>query len=159
MIVSFIFFMVAGLVVAAMYPEIEKMLLPPPRYEWVRGINVEDTFGWADFINEEFGKVSEYPIFVKNETKYLHICIEVEFSNPLNPDINLLNQGNLNFTILSPSGKNITKDYCTTFKDHNYEEYFYFENPEEGQWEIKIKVAGYGKYRISAKMYEPVAGG
>ncbi|MCD6480817.1 MAG: hypothetical protein J7L31_00885 [Thermoplasmata archaeon] len=156
MIISFIFFMSAGLLVAAMYPEIEKMFRPPTQYRWEGGINVEDSFGWGDFINGELGKVSEYPIFVENGTKYLHIYIEVDFSNPINPDLEILNQGNLNFSILSPSGKNITKSYCTTLKDHTYEEYFYFENPEKGQWKVKIKVAGYGKYRISAQMYQPI---
>ena len=156
MVLTFIIFMSAGLLVANFYPEIEKIFKAPPAYKWRGGINVQDSFGWMDMVNGEIGKVSEYPVFVGNNTKYLHVYIEVVFSNPINSDIEILNQGNLNFTILSPSGENITKSYCTTFKDHRYEEYFYFENPEEGQWKIKLKVVGYGTYKISTQMYEPV---
>jgi len=137
--------------------KIEQFLMPPPQYEWKRLISVEDTFGWVDVVNKELAKISDYPIYVSNETKYLNIYIHVEFSNPINPDIESLSQGHLNFTILKPDGENITKTYCTATKVKTFDDYFYFENPQEGQWNIIIRVFGYGKYRMVAKAYQPVS--
>ena len=133
-----------------------QILTPPPEYKWVKVINVEDTFGWLDMVNKEIAKTADYPVFVKNGTKYLHIYIHVEFSNPINPDLESLSQGHLNLTIIKPSGENITKSYCTTAKSKAYDDYFYFNEPQPGEWKVIIKVSGYGKYRIVASIYQPI---
>lgn len=132
-----------------------EFLTPPPHYEWIKVINVEESFGWLDVINAEMAKTADYPIFIKNDTRYLHIYIHVDFSNPINPDFETLSQGNLNLTIIMPDGENVTKSYCTTGKLRSYDDYFYFTSPQAGEWKITVKVAGYGKYKIVAQTYQP----
>ena len=136
------------------YRKMVEFFTRPPEYEWIKIITVEEEFGWMDIVNEDFAKVSEYPFVIKNETKYLRIYMEVNFSNPISPRIESLNQGHLNITILSPS-ENYTKTYCTTLKSNEYVDYFYFADPEPGGWKIIVKVVGYGKYKLVAKVYQP----
>lgn len=123
-------------------------------YEWVIKIDNSEDFGWFDMINWELAKVDKYPFIVQNNTRYLHIFVEVNFSNPINPKYKKLSQGKVNITISSPE-KNYTKCYSTLGKSNKYEEFFNFASPYSGKWEIIIKVTGMGKYRLIVKTYQP----
>ena len=122
------------------------------KYEWVTIANMKEEFKWVDILNPEIAKNVSIPVIVREKTKYLHIIIEVNFSNPVYSDVQFLSQGKLNLTILTPSEK-IEKDYCTTAKSRSYEEYFYFEEPLPGEWNIILKLIGYGEYRIFIEAY------
>ncbi|RLF51178.1 MAG: hypothetical protein DRN11_03250 [Thermoplasmata archaeon] len=136
------------------YEKLVEFFKKPPQYEWIRVVKAEETFGWLDLVNRELAKVSEYPFIIKNNTKYLHILIQVNFSNPISPKIDSFSQGYLNLTIVSPSG-NYTKSYCTTAKIKEYEDFLYFPKPQPGNWKIVVKIFGYGKYKLIAETYQP----
>jgi hypothetical protein len=144
-----------GCTLSDYYQKIENVLDTQPKYVWVKTIHVEDKFGWLDVINEELAKVVEYPIFIEKQTKYLHIYINVEFSNPINPSLNIFNYGRFNLTITNPSGDSTEKSYVTTGKSYTYDDYFTIDNPETGNWEISINVFGYGRYIILVETYVP----
>ena len=75
--------MLSGCILYDYYEKVKNILESPPRYEWVKTVQVEDKFGWLDIVNEDMAKSSDYPLFLKNGTKYLHIYIKVDFSNPI----------------------------------------------------------------------------
>ncbi len=147
--------MLSGCIVTDFYEKVMEKIQHPPEYEWQKVIEDEERFGWVDMINFEMAMVNDYTIFLENGTRYLQIFIEVEFSNPIKPELESLNQGRLNLTIIPPSGENTTKSYCTTGKSHSYDDYFYFFSPEKGTWKIIVKVTGCGKYKILAQAYQP----
>ena len=133
------------------YEKFVEFFKKPERYEWVTKINVEESFRCLEAINIDLGKVIPYPFFIKEDTKYLHIYIEVNFSSPIG--IGGLSQGKLNLTIITPE-ENITKSYCTAGKSKTYNDFFYFANPKEGEWKLIVKLIGYGKYKILVEAYE-----
>ncbi len=135
------------------YEKLVEFFKKPIQYKWVVKVDREESFKWLDMINADLAKVSSYPFFIKDGTKYLHIYIEVNFSNPLG--IKGLSQGKLNLTIVTPI-KNVSKSYCTTAKSKTYNDFIYFANPEEGEWELVIKLIGYGKYKIFVEAYERI---
>ena len=92
--------MLSGCILYDYYEKVKNILESPPRYEWVKTVQVEDKFGWLDIVNEDMAKSSDYPLFLKNGTKYLHIYIKVDFSNPINPDFEILSHGKFNITII-----------------------------------------------------------
>lgn len=129
------------------YGKISDLFKKPEKYEWLTIVDLKDEFKWIDILNPDVAKNVSIPIIVSEKTKYLHISIEVNFSNPLSSDIQFLSQGNLNLTILTPS-EEINKEYCTTAKSRSYEEYFYFEEPLLGEWDIILRLVGCGEYKI-----------
>lgn len=148
--------LLSGCVVIDFFDDVSSAIEGPQKYEWQK-ITIEETFGWLDVVNEEMAKVGDYPIYIRNDTRYLNIYFSVEFSNPLNPKLGFFNQGRLNFTIVFPSGENITKTYCTTAKSKTYEEHFNFPTSgDREEWFCIVRVIGYGKYKIVAQTYEPV---
>ncbi|MEM1513608.1 MAG: hypothetical protein QXW78_05180 [Candidatus Thermoplasmatota archaeon] len=134
------------------YGKISDFFKKPEKYEWKTIIDVKEEFKWIDIINPEIAKNVSIPIIIREKTKYIHIVIEVNFSNPISSGIEFLSQGRLNLTILTPSEK-IEKEYCTTAKSRKYEEYFYFEAPLPGEWAIILKLIGCGEYRIFVEAY------
>jgi len=135
--------------------DVSNFLRKEGRYEWITVVDAEDDFKWVDIINPEIAKNVSMPIIVKEKTKYLHITVSVNFSNPLSSDVQLFSQGSLNLFILTPS-EEINKNYTTTAKSRSYEEYFYFADPLPGEWDIILKLIGYGKYRIFVEAYQQV---
>ncbi len=138
-----------------LYERLMTFLKEPQQYAWVKIVVEEDDFGIWDMINTDAAKNTSITFMVQNGTKFLHIFIEVNFSNPLNPDWECLNQGELNFTIITPSDK-ISKEYCTAFKSHSYDDFIYFVDPQPAKWNLIIKVRGVGKYKILVEAYQPV---
>jgi len=146
---------ISGCVVSDTVEKAKRFFEGPPSYEWSK-MTYEGEFGWLDMVNANLSKEETHPVYIKNGTQYLNIYIKVEFSNPIVPDFELLSQGRLNLTIISPSGENVTKTYCTAAKSRIYEDYFTFETSgKEEQWNIMVKVMGYGKYKIVTQTYSP----
>lgn len=148
--------MISGCVISDAVEKAKRFLEGPPTYKWSK-MMYEGEFGWLDMVNANLSKEEIHPIYIKNGTQYLNIYIMVEFSNPIVPDFELLSQGRLNLTIIPPSGGNVTtRTYCTAAKSRTYEDYFTFETSgKEEQWDIMVKVSGYGKYKIVTQTYSP----
>ncbi len=123
----------------------KQFLSPPEKFIWLNKINQSTDFGLLDMINKDMAKVDEYPLIIHNSTKYLRIHIHASFSKPL---------GSINVTVVSPS-KNESRKYSTLGKSCEYDDYFYYDTPEPGNWKIVIKVSGIGSYKILARAYQP----
>jgi hypothetical protein len=146
----------SGCVVVDFFENVESVIEGPQEYAW-QTMTIEERFGWFDMVNEELSKVVEYPIYVRNGTRFLNLYVQVTFSNPLSPDLTFLSQGNLNMTVAPPSGDEITETYCTTTKYRTFEWHNNFETSgSTEEWSIALRMVGYGNYKIVAKTYEPV---
>jgi len=126
------------------------------KYEWDSKLEDEKTFKIIDVINQNFAKVEDYPpIEVEKDARYMHISIEVDFSNFINPGWSSLTLGYVNITITDPSGTNMSREYSALGKGNEYEDFFYFTEPQEGNWNVTLRVRGTGSYKIFAEVYEP----
>jgi len=137
------------------YEKLMSMLKKPQKYGWITIVEEENDFGFLDMINAELAKNDSIAFLVQEGTRYLHFFIEVNFSNPINPDWEFLSQGKLNLTIVTPSEK-ISKEYCTTAKSRTYDDFIYFVDPQPEKWNLIIKVTGVGKYKVLVEAYQPV---
>lgn len=117
----------------------------PQKFIWLNKINQTTDFGLLDIINKDMAKVDRYPFIIQKSTKYLRIHIHASFSKPF---------GSINITVVSPT-KNESRKYSTPGKSYEYDDYFYYTDPEEGNWMIIVKVTGIGNYTILAKAYQP----
>ena len=126
------------------------------KYAWNSRLEDEKTFKIIDVINENFAQVEDYPpIDVGKDVRYMHISVEVDFSNFINPGWSSLTLGYVNITITDPSGTNTSREYSALGKGNEYEDFFYFTEPLEGNWDITLRVRGTGSYKIFAETYEP----
>jgi len=132
--------------IAPQIGKIKEFFTPPQKYEWVKKVDEKGEFGILDIINSNLAKVDYFPFMIENGTKFLHVYIKVNFSKPA---------GFLNITIVSPH-KNYTKEYSTIAKSFKYDDFFYFDNPEEGNWKIVVKFTGIGKYTLVAEAYQKI---
>ncbi len=125
-------------------------------YEWDKKLEDDKTFKVIDIINQNFAKVEEYPpITVKADTKYLHIYINVNFSNFIDSGWSFLILGYANITITNPFGVNMSREYSALGKGNEYKDFFYITEPQKGNWKITLKVRGTGNYKIFAEIYGP----
>jgi hypothetical protein len=126
-------------------------------YRWNEKLDGSEEFKVIDTINEQVAKVETYPLRpLKRDALFLHLYVDVNFSNVINKDWECLTTGYANITITRPSGENITCDYHVLGKDNTYNEFFYFPHPAVGNWSLTVKVRGSGHYRMFAEAYEPV---
>ena len=126
------------------------------RYEWDAKLEDKKSFNILDVINQNFAKVVNYPpIEVKPHTRYMHLYVHVNFSNLINQGWTSLTLGYVNITITNPSGLNTSREYSTLGKGNEYEDFFYFVEPQKGNWEVTLRVRGTGSYKIFAEVYEP----
>lgn len=131
-------------------------LEPSKEYRWNEKLDGEEEFKILDTINENAAKVESYPLRPLEEgALFLHIYVNVTFSNILNTDWESLTTGYANVTITKPSGANESHDYKVLGKDNTYNEFFYFPNPAVGNWTLTVTVWGSGHYRMFAEAYEP----
>lgn len=131
-------------------------LEPEERYRWNEKLDGEEEFKILDTINENAAKVESYPLRpLEEEALFLHVYVDVNFSNVINKDWECLTTGYANITITKPSGVNQSRDYQVLGKDNTYNEFFYFPNPAVGNWTLTVTVRGSGHYRMFAEAYEP----
>ena len=125
-------------------------------YQWNEKLDGQEDFNIIDTINENAAKVESYPLRpLKKGALFLHLYVDVNFSNIINKEWECLTTGYANITITKPSGENISHDYQVLGKDNTYNEFFYFPNPAVGNWTLTVKVRGSGYYRMFAEAYEP----
>jgi len=126
------------------------------KYQWNSKLEDEKTFKIIDVINQNFAKVEDYPpIGVNSGAKYMHVSIEVDFSNFINPGWASLTLGYVNITITDPYGVNTSREYSALGRGNEYEDFFYFTEPQKGNWKVTLRVRGTGSYKIFAEVYEP----
>ncbi len=132
-------------------------LEPEDEYRWQEKLDGREDFNLIDTINENAAKVETYPLRpLKKDALFLHLYVDINFSNVINKDWECLTTGYANITITKPNGENETYDYRVLGKDNTYNEFFYFPNPAVGNWTLTVKVRGSGYYRMYAEAYEPV---
>ena len=124
----------------------------------------EKGYGWKNrlgVIQEEFNILSflsspdTWPFFVKKDTLYLWVFIEISFSNILNNEWEILNQGRINITLINPMGERIIYGYSTALgKPHEDKDIVFLTKPLEGQWHAEVKTFGTGSYSLRIEAYQ-----
>ena len=126
------------------------------KYEWETKLDSgEKEFRWINMINKDLAYVNSHPFIIVEDTKRLHIKIEVVFSFPL-LGLDIFSQGGINATIQSPSGENEYMSYNTPLKPKSWKESLYIPTPASGEWKVIVKARGYGNYQIKVAAEEPV---
>lgn len=132
-------------------------LEPQEEYRWNEKLDGREDFKVIDTINENAAKVETYPLRpLEKGALFLHLYVDINFSNIINKEWECLTTGYANITITKPSGENESHDYHVLGKDNTYNEFFYFPNPAVGNWSLTVKMRGSGHYRMFAEAYEPV---
>ncbi|MEA2054158.1 MAG: hypothetical protein U9O96_03430 [Candidatus Thermoplasmatota archaeon] len=127
------------------------------KYEWNEKLEDEKSFKFIDALNKNLVKIEEYPpIMVKGNTRYMHVYVNVTFSDFVDPVWKYIVPGYANITITDPSGVNVSREYSAFGKENEYKDFFYFAEPQIGNWRITLKIRGSGNYKIFAEIYEPV---
>jgi hypothetical protein len=130
------------------------------KYEWKNRLDENDTFSLMDMLNLNLAEKEDYLFIIREDTKHIHIEMEAEFSNPINKNWEIFNQGSINFTICSPSGKNYSRSYNTILKEKTYKDEIFIPDHEikSGVWKVVVTARGWGKnnYRIKVEAYELV---
>lgn len=127
------------------------------QYEWREVLNDVQTFRLLDIINENVAKIEDYPpLTVKKGSRYLHISFDVEFNKFVDSEWSYITAGYANITITDPTGVNTSREFSALGKGNEFNEFFYFPNPREGDWDLQIMVRGSGTYTVFAQAYELV---
>ncbi len=138
-----------------MINRISTIITGEKRYEWKQKLDTgEKEFRWINMINKDLAYVNSHPFIIVEDTKRLHIKIEVVFSFPL-LGLDILSQGGINVTIQSPSGEKNYMSYNTPLKPKSWSDELFIYMPEYGKWEVIVKARGYGNYQIRVAAEEP----
>ena len=136
---------------------LQEKLETDEQYEWKEVLDDVQTFRLLDIINENVAKIEEYPpLTVKQETRYLHINFDVEFNKLVDSEWSYITSGYANITITDPTGVNTSREFSALGKGNEFNEFFYFPNPQTGNWNLQIMVRGIGTYTVFAQVYELV---
>jgi hypothetical protein len=121
-------------------------------YDWKNRLEInQEEFNILNFLSAP----NQWPFFIKQDTLYMWVFIEVLFSNIFNRDWDILNQGRINITLVSPLGDNISYSYSTALgKPNEDKDMIFLHNPLPGQWHVEVKTFGTGSYNIRVEGYQ-----
>jgi hypothetical protein len=131
---------------------IDTLIVGEKEYKWKNRLAViQEEFTILNFLSPP----DEWPFFVKKDTFYLWIFIEIAFSNILNDDWDILNHGRINITLINPLGNKIMYNYATALgKSNEDKDMIFLTNPVEGQWHAEVKTFGTGSYNLRIEAYQ-----
>jgi len=131
---------------------VDNLIVGEKNYEWKNRLEIsQEEFNILNFISAP----NEWPFFIKQDTLYMWIHIEVIFSNVFNKDWDILNQGRINITLFNPLGDNISYSYSTALgKPTEDTDMIFIHNPLPDQWHIEVKTFGTGSYSIRIDGYQ-----